>query len=244
MTGMRTVIRGAVVAAVSVLVAASAVACGKGAAPATPEVTATLAVTPSPVAGSPTPDLTPTPPPSAPSPTPAPTPTPTPTPEAFEGTRSPAQGEGTAPVPPGALLVQVRYGRHENFDRIVFQFENGLSGYRIEYVQPPIVGDFSGLPVDIAGSAFLRAHFSVAAAHDPSTGDRTYLGPLELRAGLPSLLEAEAKAERFRANVDARNGLGLYFWLRLGYRPARPDEVPGGPQSGIMPMMRTPGGRR
>jgi len=58
------------------------------------------------------------------------------------------------------------------------------------------------------------------------------------------LLEAEAKAERFRANVDARNGLGLYFWLRLGYRPARPDEVPGGPQSGIMPMMRIPGGRR
>jgi len=58
------------------------------------------------------------------------------------------------------------------------------------------------------------------------------------------LLEAEAKAERFRANVDARNGLGLYFWLRLGYRPAGPDEVPGGPQSGIMPMMRTPGGRR
>ena len=58
------------------------------------------------------------------------------------------------------------------------------------------------------------------------------------------LLEAEAKAERFRANVDARNGLGLYFWLRLGYRPARLDEVPGGPQSGIMPMMRIPGGRR
>jgi RimJ/RimL family protein N-acetyltransferase len=26
-------------------------------------------------------------------------------------------------------------------------------------------------------------------------------------------------AERFRAEVDARNGLGLYFWLRLGYRP-------------------------
>jgi len=30
----------------------------------------------------------------------------------------------------------------------------------------------------------------------------------------------EGLAERFRAEVDARNGLGLYFWLRLGYRPA------------------------
>ena len=31
-------------------------------------------------------------------------------------------------------------------------------------------------------------------------------------------------ATRFRAEVDLRNGLGLYFWLRLGYRPALKDE--------------------
>ena len=30
----------------------------------------------------------------------------------------------------------------------------------------------------------------------------------------------EGVAQRFRAEVDVRNGLGLYFWLRLGYRPA------------------------
>lgn len=30
----------------------------------------------------------------------------------------------------------------------------------------------------------------------------------------------EGIAERFRAEMDVRNGLGLYFWLRLGYRPA------------------------
>ena len=64
------------------------------------------------------------------------------------------------------------------------------------------------------------------------------------------LMEAEAvrkwEAQRFRANVDARNGLGLYFWLRLGYRPTSPDDASwaGGAQSGIMPMMRIPGGRR
>jgi RimJ/RimL family protein N-acetyltransferase len=29
----------------------------------------------------------------------------------------------------------------------------------------------------------------------------------------------EGLAQEFRAEVDARNGLGLYFWLRLGYRP-------------------------
>jgi GNAT superfamily N-acetyltransferase len=26
-------------------------------------------------------------------------------------------------------------------------------------------------------------------------------------------------AHRFRVDIDVRNGLGLYFWLRLGYRP-------------------------
>lgn len=34
----------------------------------------------------------------------------------------------------------------------------------------------------------------------------------------------EGIAERFRAEVDVGNGLGLYFWLRLGYRPAGRDE--------------------
>ena len=52
------------------------------------------------------------------------------------------------------------------------------------------------------------------------------------------LLEAEAKATRFLAGVGARNGLGLYFWLRLGYRPALPGEVPGGPRGGMISMVR------
>lgn len=34
----------------------------------------------------------------------------------------------------------------------------------------------------------------------------------------------EGRAKRFGADVDVRNGLGLYFWLRLGYRPATPGE--------------------
>jgi len=54
------------------------------------------------------------------------------------------------------------------------------------------------------------------------------------------LLEAKAKAKavRFRADVDAGNGLALYFWLRLGYRPARAGEVPGRPPRGMIAMVR------
>lgn len=49
------------------------------------------------------------------------------------------------------------------------------------------------------------------------------------------LLEEEAIrgaiAQRFRAEVDLRNGLGLYFWLRLGYRPDAGS-------AGVLPMVR------
>jgi GNAT superfamily N-acetyltransferase len=39
------------------------------------------------------------------------------------------------------------------------------------------------------------------------------------------LLEARQKNVAFLAEVDPLNGLALYFWLRLGYRPARSDEI-------------------
>lgn len=53
-------------------------------------------------------------------------------------------------------------------------------------------------------------------------------------------LEESAGATRFLAQVDVRNGLGLYFWLRLGYRPANVNEDlwrrPDG--NGIIAMVR------
>jgi len=52
----------------------------------------------------------------------------------------------------------------------------------------------------------------------------------------------EGIAERFRAEVDVRNGLGLYFWLRLGYRPASAGEFDWQREDARdkMPMVRAP----
>ena len=61
----------------------------------------------------------------------------------------------------------------------------------MQYVEPPIIADASGLEVDIAGSAFIQIRMEPAAGHDPNTGDETYTGSLELKPNLPSLLEAE-----------------------------------------------------
>ncbi len=60
------------------------------------------------------------------------------------------------------------------------------------------------------------------------------------------LLEEDALgrglAGRFRAGVHQGNGLGLYFWLRLGYRPAVAAESPwpGGAPRDMMAMVRNP----
>ncbi len=60
------------------------------------------------------------------------------------------------------------------------------------------------------------------------------------------LLEGEALerglASRVCAPVRHDDGLGLYFWLRLGYRPARPGESPwpGVAPRDTMSMIRVP----
>jgi len=47
-------------------------------------------------------------------------------------------------------------------------------------------------------------------------------------------------ARRFWAGVHPDNGLGVYFWLRLGYRPVRADEAtwPGSSTQDAMSMIR------
>jgi hypothetical protein len=138
---------------------------------------------------SPTSSVTSTPEPSTcPAPTAAPGASPEPTP-AFEGSRDPVDVPGPS-VPPVAILVDVRYACHDGFDRVVFDFRDNMTGYRIEYVEPPIAADGSGEPLDIEGEAFLYVRFHVAQAHDDA-GDSTYTGPREITPGLESVTEME-----------------------------------------------------
>jgi len=82
-----------------------------------------------------------------------------------------------------ALLERVAVGQHEGFDRVVFQFRGeGLPGYRIQYVEPPLVEDGSGNPVTIAGNAFLVVRMEPASGFDLNTGEGevVYKGPRRL----------------------------------------------------------------
>jgi hypothetical protein len=133
--------------------------------------------------------------------TPAPSPEPT---AAFEGGTDPVEEEGPA-VPPVAIMYDLRYGCHDTFDRIVFDFRDNIPGYRVEYVEPPISQDGSGEPLDIDGNAFLYVRFYVAQAHDEA-GQSTYTGPRQITPGLEAVSEIEMAGD-FEGYVSW--GIGL-----------------------------------
>jgi hypothetical protein len=82
-----------------------------------------------------------------------------------------------------ALLERVAVGHHDGFDRVVFQFRGeGLPGYRVEYVDPPLKEDGSGETVDVAGNAFVVVRMEPASGFDLNTGEGelVYKGPKRL----------------------------------------------------------------
>jgi hypothetical protein len=72
---------------------------------------------------------------------------------------------------------------------VVFDFEANAPGYRIEYVDPPILADGSGLEVEIEGEAFLQIVFLGAQAHDEA--GNTTVDEAEIMPQLPSIVEIE-----------------------------------------------------
>lgn len=82
----------------------------------------------------------------------------------FEGTAGiidvPKTGAG-----PG-IMQAVRAGRHEHFDRIVFEFAGDqVPGYHVEYVDRPVRECGSGHTVELAGDGWLEVRFMPSRAH-------------------------------------------------------------------------------
>jgi hypothetical protein len=105
-------------------------------------------------------------------------------------TTEPLAGAETTPVSAAAtagdtaLLERVALGRHEGFDRVVFQFRgDGLPGYRVEYATPPFAEDGSGNPVSVDGNAFVVVRMQPASGFDVGTGEGVivYKGPKRLQ---------------------------------------------------------------
>lgn len=105
---------------------------------------------------------------------------PTTTGESFEGTTGVVTGEAKSSE--WALLERVAVGSHDGYDRVVFQFRNGLPGYRVEYAAPPLHEDGSGNVVELDGNAFVVVRMEPASGFDLSVpeGELVYTGPRRL----------------------------------------------------------------
>jgi hypothetical protein len=129
----------------------------------------------------------------------------------------PLEGAGTDPVSAEpekegtALLERVDLGRHEGYDRVVFQFRNHVPGYLVEYVSPPLHEDGSGDEVEIEGDAFVLVRMEPASGFDLETGEGelVYTGPRRIsgsEAGT-SVVEEVVRTGDFEAVLSWAVGL-------------------------------------
>ena len=122
---------------------------------------------------------------------------------------------GSAKVNETALLTGVRAARHEGYDRVVFEFANGLPGYDVGYTGRPVVADGSGEEVAVQGAAVLRIRMEPALDADLTleSAPRTYTGPARFSPDTAVVVEL-VRTGGFEAVLTWAAGIG-------GERPFR-----------------------
>jgi hypothetical protein len=154
-----------------------------------------------------------------------------PAPPTTTTTTTPLPGAGTSIVVATttakgiALLERVAVGRHEGFDRVVFQFRGeGLPGYRIGYAAPPFAEDGSGNAVDVNGKAFVTVRMEPASGFDLNSGEGelVYKGPKRL-PGAGSVVKEVVRTGDFEAVLSWAIGLEakVPFLVTTATSPAR-----------------------
>lgn len=109
-----------------------------------------------------------------------------------------------------AILRTVRTGRHEGFDRIVFEFDRHVPAYQIRYAEDPTACG-SGDRVDAGAAVALEIDFRPAAAHDDD--GRATVQERVTRPGLPAIRAARITCD-FEAIVTWVLGLAQRGELR------------------------------
>ncbi|HUF33569.1 MAG TPA: hypothetical protein VMN58_10225 [Acidimicrobiales bacterium] len=99
----------------------------------------------------------------------------------FEGTEDPTAVPSTDPTADRVLLDDLRVGREDAVERVVFEFRGDIGpGYEVRYVDRPVREAGSGDEIRVEGDGLLEIAFSPAStvAFTPD-GDfeETYTGP-------------------------------------------------------------------
>ena len=99
----------------------------------------------------------------------------------------PLVSDGTVPR---AQLTDVRVGTHTDYDRIVFQYADGLPELEVSQATPPLLADASGMELDVDGEAFLQIVLR-GGTKQTEAGGSSYPGPREFTPGFERLVEME-----------------------------------------------------
>lgn len=123
----------------------------------------------------------------------------------------PIASQGFPDSEPGAepmWLIDVRFGKHDGFDRVVFEHTGeGVLGFSAEYVDEAFA-DGSGLPVEVDADVILEVWVTgVATPMDPETGDLLEVVDTEQEADIDSNIETVVPMLPFEGTVQYLIGL-------------------------------------
>jgi hypothetical protein len=86
-------------------------------------------------------------------------------------------------------IVDVRVGEHDGYDRVVFEFDNGIPEFIVSQAEPPYTQDPSGLPIEVEGVSVLQLVMIGATRFDAESDyEPTYAGPTEFDPGFERLV--------------------------------------------------------
>jgi len=111
------------------------------------------------------------------------------------------------------MLVAIRTGSHDGYDRVVLQFRNALPSWRVGYVNQ--VTSESGATVPLEGGASLFVQVDPAWGHDQNTPPyaATYTGPRSLTPRYPTLRQV-----RWVDEFEGHLTFGVSLQRRAGFR--------------------------
>lgn len=112
------------------------------------------------------------------------------------------------------LLTDVRHAEHDDFYRVVFEFDGDVPGVKVGYTQRPVVQDGSGDEITIAGDEVLLVQFEPASGFDTEASKETYTGPKRLEVEQAPVVEI-VRVSDFEAHLDWAIGVDADTGFRV-----------------------------